>query len=115
MSRRSTGLWTVNRTGKKEHATVHHFLLKELGGLLLAMGTLALRNENDLAGTRIEVDITATDKPVMRFQSIDVQVRMPAGLSAKDRTKLERAAEGCPIKHSFASDIPINVNYAYPD
>jgi uncharacterized OsmC-like protein len=83
--------------------------------MLLAMGTLALRNENDLAGTRIEVDITATDKPVMRFQSIDIQVKMPAGLSAKDRTKLERAAEGCPIKHSFASDIPINVNYTYPD
>ena len=85
------------------------------GCMLLAMGALAMRHAIDLTGARIDVDVTATDRPVMRFQSVDVRVSMPAGLSKTDRTRLERAAEGCPIKHSFASDIPLNVTYTYPD
>ena len=51
----------------------------------------------------------------MRFQAIDIKVSMPSGLSEADRKKLERAAEGCPIKHSFSPDIPVTVSYAYPD
>jgi len=51
----------------------------------------------------------------MRYESVDVEVGMPAGLSAHDRAALERAAEGCPIKHSFAPDIAFNVQYKYPD
>lgn len=79
------------------------------------MGTLALRHQIDLSNTRIEVNISATEKPVMRFTAIDVRVAMPPGLAESDCKRLERAPEGCPIKHSFASDIPITVSYTYPD
>jgi uncharacterized OsmC-like protein len=103
-------------TGKGEEFSPTNLVEAALGGcMLMSMGTLAMRHGIDLAGARIEVDITATDKPLMRFQTVDVQVMMPAGLSGTDRTRLERAAEGCPIKHSFASDIPLSVNYTYPD
>ena len=103
-------------TGKGEEFSPTNWVEAALGGcILLAMGTLAMRNEIDLTGALIDVDISATDKPIMRFQSIDVQITMPAGLSKTDRIKLQRAAEGCPIKHSFASDIPLNVSYKYPD
>ena len=71
--------------------------------MLLAMGAMAMRHGIDLSEARIDTTITATDKPIMRFQSIDVQVVMPGGLSASQRTMLERAAEGCPIKHSFGA------------
>ncbi len=42
-------------------------------------------------------------------------MNMPAGLTAVQRTKLERAADACPIKHSFKNDIELSVTYHYPD
>jgi uncharacterized OsmC-like protein len=103
-------------TGKGEEFSPTNMVEAALGGcMLLAMGTLAMRNRLDISGTRIEVDIAVTDKPVMRFKAIDIAVMMPKSFSAADRTKLERAAEGCPIKHSFDPDIPITVTYSYPD
>jgi putative redox protein len=103
-------------TGSGEEFSPTNLVEAALGGcMLIAMGTLAMRHAIDLTGAQIDVDITATDKPIMRFQSVKVRVTMPAGLSKTDRTKLERAAEGCPIKHSFASDIPLTVTYTYPD
>jgi uncharacterized OsmC-like protein len=102
--------------GKGEEFSPTNLVQAALGGcMLMAMGTLAMRHGIDLTGARIEVEIAATDKPIMRFQAIDVEVAMPGGLSSTDRVKLERAAEGCPIKHSFASDIPVSVKYLYPD
>ena len=103
-------------TGKGEEFSPTNLVEAALAGcMLMAMGTLAMRHAIDLTGARVDIDITATDKPVMRFQSLDVRVKMPGGLSKTDRTRLERAAEGCPIKHSFASDISLNVTYIYPD
>ena len=40
---------------------------------------------------------------------------MPSGLTDLQRTKLERAADSCPIKHSFKDDIELSVTYHYPD
>jgi putative redox protein len=103
-------------TGKGEEFSPTNMVEAALGGcMLMAMGTLAMRHDIDLTGARIDVDITTTDKPIMRFQSVRVEVSMPAGLAPTDRVKLERAAEGCPIKHSFADDIPLDVGYSYPD
>jgi putative redox protein len=101
-------------TGKGEEFSPTNLVEAALGGcMLIAMGTIALRHELDLTGTRIDVSISATDKPVMRFGEVDIEVNMPAGLSERQRAMLERAAEGCPIKQSFDSDIPVRVNYVY--
>ncbi|MHC4940721.1 MAG: OsmC family protein [Planctomycetota bacterium] len=103
-------------TGKGEEFSPTNLVEGALGGcMLLAMGTFAGRHGIDLTGARISVGITATDKPVMRYERVEVEVGMPAGLSAADRTALERAADGCPIKHSFAPDIPFTVDFKYPD
>jgi putative redox protein len=115
-SRRKTISMDCPYTGKGDEFSPTNLVEAALGGcMLLAMGTLARRHEMDLTDTRIDVNITATDKPVMRFKAIDVSVTMPWVLSSADRAKLERAAEGCPIKHSFAPDIPITVRYHYPE
>ena len=101
-------------TGKGEEFSPTNLVEAALGGcMLIAMGTIAMRHELDLSGARIDVGIAATDKPVMRFSEVDIEVNMPAGLSERQRAVLERAAEGCPIKHSFGSDIPIRVTYTY--
>lgn len=85
------------------------------GCMLLAMGSMAIRHDIDLSEARIETTITAADRPPLRFQSIDVQVAMPRGLSTPQRLMLERAADRCPIKHSFGPYIPLIVSYNYPD
>jgi putative redox protein len=103
-------------TGKGDEFSPGELVEAALSGcILLSMGAMAMRHEIDLSGSEIDVTISSTDKPVMRFQAIDVQVSMPAGLTPSQRAMLERAAEGCPIKHSFASDIPVSVTYNYPD
>ena len=103
-------------TGKGEEFSPTNLVQAALGGcMLIAMGTLAMRHDIDLTGTQIDVEISATDKPAMRFDSIAVKVSMPSNLSPADRKRLERAADGCPIKHSFATDIPLSVNFSYPD
>lgn len=102
-------------TGKGEEFSPTNLVEAALGGcMLIAMGTIAMRHELDLSGARIDVSISATDKPVMRFSEVDIEVNMPAGLSERQRAMLERAADGCPIKHSFGSDIPVRVNFSYP-
>ena len=103
-------------TGKGDEFSPTNLVEGALGGcMLLAMGAMATRHAIDLSGARIDTTIESIDKPVMRFQSIDVKVAMPAGLAAAQRAMLERAAEGCPIKHSFGSDIELSVSYEYPD
>jgi putative redox protein len=79
------------------------------------MSTLAMRSNLDISGTQIEVKISMMDKPRMRFGAIDISVAMPQALSERDRRRLEGAAEHCLIKHSFAHDVPIAVEYVYPD
>jgi len=103
-------------TGKGEEFSPTNMVEAGLGGcMLLAMGTLALRNNIDIVGTKIDVKVALTDMPRMRFASINIAVDMPEGLSVKDRKRLEGAADQCPIKHSFAADVPISVIYKYPD
>ena len=102
-------------TGKGEEFSPTNLVEAALGGcMLIAMGTIAMRHELDLSGARIDVGISATDKPVMRFSEVEVEVNMPAGLSERQRAMLEKAADGCPIKHSFGSDIPVRVKFSYP-
>ena len=101
-------------TGKGEEFSPTNLVEAALGGcMLLAMGAMAMRHELDLTGARIDVTISTTDKPVMRFTEVDVEVMMPSSLPERQRAMLERAAEGCPIKHSFGSDIPVRVSYRY--
>ena len=102
-------------TGKGEEFSPTNLVEAALGGcVLIAMGTIAMRHELDLSGARIDMGISSTDKPVMRFSEVDIEVNMPAGLSERQRAMLEKAAEGCSIKHSFGSDIPVRVSSTYP-
>ena len=103
-------------TGKGEEFSPTNMVEAAIGGcMLLSMGTLAMRSDLDISGARIDVTVAMTDKPRMRFGSIDITVDMPAGLAEKDRKRLEAAAEHCPIKHSFDPDVAMSVKYVYPE
>jgi uncharacterized OsmC-like protein len=104
-------------TGKGEELSPKELVGAGLAScMLISMGTLAMRSELDITGTRVEVDIAfETDKANARISAIELMFNMPQNFSAKDRTKLERAAAMCPIEHSFHPDIPISVRYYYPE
>ena len=103
-------------TGKGEEFSPGNLVEAALAGcMLLSMGALATRSELDLSGTRVEVKISNTDTPPIRFREMEEAITMPGGLSETDRVKLERAADACPIKRSFGEDIPISVRYDYPE
>ena len=82
--------------------------------MLMSMGTLAMRNKIDISDTIVDVDFSLT-KNFSRIDSIDLTVNMPSNFTKIERIKLERAAESCPIKHSFHPDVKISVTYNYPE
>lgn len=103
-------------TGKGEEFSPTNLVEAALAGcMLLSMGPVAMRHDLDISGTRIEVKISTTDRPRMRFGAIDITVAMARNFSDTDRVKLAPAAAHCPIKHSFNPDIPISVRYDYPE
>ena len=103
-------------TGKGEELSPGNLLEAALAGcLMISMGPTATRERIDLPGATISVDVTGSPPPKIDYSGIKVDVNMPAGLSSIQRTKLERAAETCPIKHSFKDEIELSVAYHYPD
>jgi len=103
-------------TGKGEEFSPTNLVEAGLAGcMLLSMGTFAIHSGMDVSGISIEAKMNAAGTANMRYESIDVKVNMPGGLSQKDRKRLQGAAELCPIKHSFSENIPINVDWIYPD
>jgi len=103
-------------TGKGEEFSPTNLVEAGLAGcMLLSMGTFAMHSGLDVSDISIEVKVNMTGTANMRMDNIDVKVKMPAALSPKDRKRLQGAAELCPIKHGFSEDVPINVDWIYPD
>ena len=84
------------------------------GCCLISMGTLAMRHEIDLTGTRIDAELTWT-KDNDRIGAIDLTFNMAKNYSKKERIMLERAADACPIKHSFHPETKITSKFIYPE
>lgn len=100
-------------TGKGEELSPTNMVGSGLAGcMLISMGTLALRDNIDIKGTRVDVEIEGSEK---RLESIKLVFNMAKNYSDQERIKLERAAGLCPIKSSFHSDMSISVEYKYPD
>ncbi len=102
-------------TGKGDEFSPGNLVESAIAGcMLLSMGTLAMRDDIDISNTQVEVDMVATDTPSIKYTEINIGVNMARDYSDKDRVKLERAANYCPIKLSFDKGIAINVEFNYP-
>ena len=100
-------------TGKGEELSPANMVGSGLAGcMLISMGTLAIRDQIDIKGTCVDVEVEQSEK---RIESISLVFNMAHAYSLKERQKLERAAGLCPIKSSFHSDTSINIEYKYPD
>ncbi len=103
-------------TGKGEELSPGNLLEAALAGcMMISMGPMAAREGIDLTEAKISVDVVGTPPPKIDYSAIHVEVNMPAGLTEQQRIKMERAADACPIKHSFKSDIELSVAFHYPD
>ncbi len=83
--------------------------------MLISMNAFAERHGLDVSGAHADVDVSLGGQPQLRIVAIDVTVRVPAQLDEADRLALARAADTCPIKHSFRSDTEIRTHFEFGD
>jgi len=89
-----------------------------LGGctlLSMQMGLSAQERKVDLIGARVRVAVRLACGSSQRVAGVEIEVRLPRALPAEDRRALEQAAKACPLTTSFHPDIPITVNFKYPE
>ena len=72
------------------------------------------RDGLDLSGLSFRLEKHMVSDP-RRIGAIPVTLRMPAGLTAPQRKKLENAALTCPVHKSLSPEIDKQVEFVYPD
>ena len=83
------------------------------GCMLLSMGAVAQRDKLDLRGAVVDIELTETGEPYPHVDAITLTFNVPGDLRPADRLKMERAAELCPIKHSFGKDTRVKATFNY--
>ncbi len=83
------------------------------GCMLLSMGAAAKREHLDLSGTVVDIEVTETNKPYPHVDTVTLAFTVPGEFSFKDRLKMKRAAELCPIKQSFGKDTVVTATFDY--
>ena len=100
-------------TGKGEELSPVNMVGSGLAGcMLISMGTLALRDDIDIQGCRVDIEVEQSEK---RIEGISLVFNMAHRYSDTERIKLERAAGLCPIKSSFHPETSISIEYKYPN
>ncbi len=84
--------------------------------MVTIMGQVAQRHQLDLAGTRIHVIKEMVADPLRRIGSLTIRITLPPGknFSPADRTKLEAAANTCPVKQTLHPSIKTPLEFVYP-
>jgi uncharacterized OsmC-like protein len=82
--------------------------------MVTTMAIVAERDGIDLSGLTFRVVKHMKAEP-RRLGALPVEIRMPAGIAAQDRPKLERAAHTCPVHRSLGLDVEPSVEFLYPD
>lgn len=82
--------------------------------MVTTMAIVAERDGIDLSGLTFRVVKHMKAEP-RRLGALPVEIRMPAGIAAHDRPKLERAAHTCPVHRSLGPDVEPSVEFIYPD
>ena len=85
------------------------------GCMLLSMGAVAQRDRLDLSDTVVDIVLTETSEPNSHVDTITLAFNVPRDFAFSDRLKMERAAELCPIKHSFGEDTVVAATFNYSE
>jgi len=86
-----------------------------LGACMLTIVAMVAEREGvDTSTLAFECEKNMQSNP-RRIASVPISLHMPAGLSAAQRSKLERAALTCPVHHSLLPEIDKTVTFVYPE
>ncbi len=81
--------------------------------MLISMAGFAERHGLDVQGSKANVDVKFGGRPQSRISSVNVTVHVPNEYGEQDRAALEKAADACPIKHSFGTDTEISTSFEF--
>ena len=105
----------VDNHGRGEGFSPTDLVSTALGSCMMTiMGIVAERSNLDLTSASFSVTKHMSSDP-RRIAQIDVDFRLPAAISAKDRTVLENAARTCPVALSLNPEIRQQVQFEYRD
>lgn len=82
--------------------------------MLTILGIVGERDGLDVSELAFRVEKHMQSGP-RRIASLPITLTIPGGLSAAQRSKLERAALTCPVHHSLLPEIQIDTQFEYPD
>jgi uncharacterized OsmC-like protein len=82
--------------------------------IVTTMAIVAEREGIDFTTASFRVEKHMQSDP-RRIARLPVEIRMPAGLSPDQRTKLERAGHTCPVHKSLLPEIEAEIKFVYPD
>lgn len=81
--------------------------------LLTVAGIVAERDGIDLAGTTVTVDKEMASAPLRRIARLTCRVDVPAAkaerIAPRDRKKLEKAADTCPVRASLHPETDVAI------
>ena len=80
--------------------------------VLTTMAIMAERDGLEIKGTKARVTKDMHQNP-RRIARLPLEVWMPAGLSERDRQRLEAAAHACPVKRSLNPEIEVEITFHY--
>lgn len=85
--------------------------------IMTIMGMIAEQGHVNLTGTNIHIEKEMASAPLRRIDNFKITITFPAGLalSDKDRVKLERVVDMCPVRQSLHPDIKVATKFVYPD
>lgn len=104
----------VDNHGKGETFSPTDLVATALGACMFTiMGIVAKRDGIALEGSRVSVEKHMTTEPPRRIAALDVVFDLPGSVEERDRTKLQRAAESCPVHASLHPETEIRVEYRW--
>ena len=100
--------------GKGESFSPTDLVATALGTCILTtMGILARTLGLDIQGATASVEKEMSSAPPRRIQRLAVRIHMPAGLSAENQQKMERAAHTCPVHRSLHPDVEAPISFTW--
>jgi putative redox protein len=108
----------VDNHGKGETFSPTDLVATAVGACIATIfGIIAEREHLDLTGLRLHVAKHMTTEGVRRIARLETTVTFPAATAAllghATRKRLERAAEGCPVRLSLLEAIAVPVTFVW--
>jgi putative redox protein len=105
----------VDNHGKGESFSPTDLVATALGTCIpTIMGIVAEREKIDLSQMQITVVKEMSAQPPRRIAKLTTRIVMPAGLSAVQRAKLEKAAHTCPVHQTLQGNVELPIEFVYP-